>query len=229
MSDLHVIIESGKTLGLEGEELKSFIKEQQDRLRDERAVEREREREKEEQVRVQLERDRERETMAFELKKLELQSKASYLTPGSSRPRGPKIPPFDEAHDDMDSYIKRFEIFAKAQGIDESEWAIHLSASLKGKALDVYVLLPSEKALDYVALKTALLQRYDMTCESFRRKFRNSKPELGESFTHFITRLCSYFRRWIEMTGIEQTYDSLLDFLVCDQFLFLCNADLKTF
>ena len=68
-----------------------------------------------------------------------------------------------------------------------------------------------------------------MTEETFKRKFRSSKPEAAESFVQFVTRLRSYFRRWIDMSGIDKTYDRLFDFMVCDQFLFMCNLDLKTF
>ena len=159
---------------------------------------------------------------------MELASKGGVAL-GPPRSRGPKIPPFDEAHDEMDNYLKRFEVYATAQGIRKEEWAIHLSALLKGKSLDVYALLPTEKALDYDFLKTALLQRYDLSEETFKRKFRSSKPEAGESFVQFVTRLRSYFRRWIDMSGIDKTYDRLFDFMVCDQFLFMCNVDLKTF
>ena len=38
----------------------------------------------------------------------------------------------------------------------KSAWATHLRALLKGKALDVYALLPAEDALDYDKLKLDL-------------------------------------------------------------------------
>ena len=40
-----------------------------------------------------------------------------------------------------------------------------MSALLKGKALDVYVLIPIEEALDYDMLTAALLKRYELTEE----------------------------------------------------------------
>ena len=121
MAETTGIIEAGKALGYEGESLRAYVKGEQDRLRDERAMERERERE---------EREREREAREFELRKMELASKGGVAW-GPPRPRGPKIPPFDEAHDEMDNYLKRFEVYATAQGIRKEEWAIHLSALLK--------------------------------------------------------------------------------------------------
>ena len=225
MAETTGIIEAGKALGYEGESLRAYVKGEQDRLRDERARERETKEREREAREFELREEREREAREFELRKMELGGVAL----GSPRPRGPKIPPFDEAHDEMDNYLKSFEVYATAQGIRKEEWAIHLSALLKGKCLDVYALLMNEKALDYDFLKTALLQRYELTKETFKRKFRPSKPEAGESFVQFVTRLRSYFRRWIDMFGIDKTYDRLFDFMVCDQFLFMCNVDLKTF
>jgi hypothetical protein len=70
-------------------------------------------------------------------------------TQGRVQPRVPKLPVFDEVHDEMDSYLLRFERYSAAQNWDESNWAINLSALLKGKALDVYALTPRTDALDY--------------------------------------------------------------------------------
>ncbi|XP_072164915.1 uncharacterized protein [Diadema setosum] len=60
-----------------------------------------------------------------------------------------------------------------------SSWAINLSALLTGKALDTYARLTDEEAGDYEAVKAALLKRYDLTSEGFRRKLRSAKPEAG--------------------------------------------------
>jgi uncharacterized membrane protein YqiK len=69
----------------------------------------------------------------------------------------PKMPYFDELKDDIDSYLRRFENYATAQKWTAGTWAVNLSALLRGRALDVYSLLPQGQALDYAALKAALL------------------------------------------------------------------------
>lgn len=50
----------------------------------------------------------------------------------------PKIPPFDESRDEMDSYLRRFERYATAQNWERKTWATSLSALLRGRALDAY-------------------------------------------------------------------------------------------
>ena len=115
----------------------------------------------------------------MELLELKLKGGVSILEKSVPKPKGPKIPPFEEGKDEMDSYLHRFEQYALAQSWNKDLWATHLSALLKGKALDVYALLPSDQALDYDALKMALLKRYELTEDGFKRKFRSCRPELG--------------------------------------------------
>jgi len=65
----------------------------------------------------------------------------------SSKLTGPKLPPFDDEKDNMDSYLHRFERYAETQKWSRDDWALHLSALLKGKALDVCSRLPETMCL----------------------------------------------------------------------------------
>ena len=107
----------------------------------------------------------------------------------------PKIPAFDEGKDEMDSYLLRFERYATAQKWKKEDWATSLSALLKGKALDVYALMPVEEALNYDMLKTALLKRYELTEEGFKRWYKKCRPDSGETFQQFTSRMKCYFTR----------------------------------
>ena len=42
-------------------------------------------------------------------------------------------------------------------------------------------------------------------------------------------RMKSYFTRWIDMSGINKTYDGLTDLIPRDQLAFICNRDLELF
>jgi hypothetical protein len=77
--------------------------------------------------------------------------------------RGPKLVSFDETRDDMDSYIHRFEQYARVQGWTKDTWAVYLGALLKGKSLVVYARLPRKEAQEYETLKVALLKRFNKT------------------------------------------------------------------
>ena len=140
-----------------------------------------------------------------------------------------KIPAFNEGKDEMDSYLLRFERYATAQKWEPDTWATGLSALLQGKALDVYALMPKEDALNYDKLKVALLKRYELTEEGFKRKYKKFRPENGETFQQFTTRMKSYFTRWIDMASIEKSYEGLQDLILREQLTFICNRDLELF
>ena len=243
----------GEALGYEGDTLRAFVKDQQAQQRDERNAERQKEKEElENKVKLetaQLEKEKaeallevERQKakneiklkhveLTHELDLLDLKLKSGVSVGGKSvqKPKEPKIPPFEEGKDEMDSYLHRFERYALAQSWNKDLWATHLSALLKGKALDVYALLPSDQALDYYALKMALLKRYELTEDGFKRKFRSCKPALGETFCQFSVRMSSYLTKWIEMASTPKTYEGLFDLMMRDQLLHICNRDLALF
>src|SRR6218665_3901552 len=129
----------------------------------------------------------------------------------------------------MDAYLRRFEKYATIRKWEKQEWAVYLSALLKRRALDVYERMPPEQYDNYEALKNALLKRYEMTEEGFRKRFHNSKPETGESPQQFITRLESYLMRWIELAKVTQDFDGLKALLVKEQYLAVVSRELALF
>ena len=250
--NIEAIIAAGKDLGYTDQGLRDYVKEQQDRLRDERVALREREKEEREAQREKEERQAQREKeerdredkkkqeeraynleierMYQEVKLKEINAKSESTEPGVRMKASiPKLPPFDESRDEMDSYLRRFERYATAQKWDRGTWATSLSALLRGRALDVYALMSLATAQDYDELKAALLRRFDMTEDGFKKKFRSSRPDLAETFTQFTVRLSSYFTRWIEMAKIPKTFDGLFDLILRDQLLHICNQELAIF
>ena len=86
--------------------------------------------------------------------------------------------------------------------------------------------LSEEAAKDYDKVKTALMKRYDLTEDGYRRKFRASKLEVDESLDQFIVRLDRYLLRWLELSITERTFDGLKDLIVKNQFIESCPKDL---
>ncbi|KAK3101283.1 hypothetical protein FSP39_002389 [Pinctada imbricata] len=238
MESLNELIEQGKALGYEDEQLQNFVKDQQALLREERAAKRQQEKEN---LEMKAAFDRERIDQEMKKKQLEHDLELDLLTKKSElksvksedqtlvKPKVPKLPAYDDVRDDMDSYLRRFERYAEVMKWDKAMWATNLSALLKGRALDEYALLPPDQACDYVALKTALLKRFDLTEDGFKRKFRSCRPEGSETFAQYSVRLSSYLQRWIEMSRSTQTFDGLYDLVMREQFLQICNRDLSLF
>ena len=163
-----------------------------------------------------------------ELKKIEAEATSHPWGPKEkiSNPRSPKLPYFDEHTDKMDSYLTRFESYALSNKWDPSMWASYLSALLKGRALEVFVRLSRDDQSDYGQIKEALLTNFDLTERSFRKKFRDCRPEKAETFRQFSGRLASYLDKWLGLAKVEKTYEAVCDFLARDQFLDCCSHEL---
>ena len=138
----------------------------------------------------------------------------------------PKLPPFVDHKDDLDSFLTRFERFGETNGWPREDWPVHLSALLTGRALDCFCRLSTEEANNYESVKMALQRRYNLTEEGYRLKFRQCNPEDGESATMFIVRLRTYLERWVKLSQTEEEFDNLCDLLVREQFMYASPIDL---
>ena len=90
----------------------------------------------------------------------------------------------------------------------------------------MYSHLSEEAAKDYDKVKISLMKRYDLTEDSYRRKFRASKPEVDESLEQFIVRLDRYLLRWLELSNAARDFDGLEDLIIKEQFIDSCPTDL---
>ena len=198
--DLEKLIEIGERMGLKGTFLQAFVNE-----REKQALEREERAQRREEEKIKLQMVWEKAKMMLQLETAEKGAeikkeaderqlnilKANAELSGKEKAEADKstevkalclkLPKFDEEKDDMDAFLERFERFAGSQGWPEEIWAVSLSPLLTGKGLQVYSSRPSDQANDYEELKKAILKRYQLTEEGFRLKFREGKPEKGET------------------------------------------------
>jgi len=178
---------------------------------------------KQEMERLDLQaRLREREARATEKKRRQSEGNEDEVPTGKAVGKIPKMPYFDEERDFMDSYLGRFERFAETQKWKREHWAMYLSALLKGRALDVYSRMPPEHAGDYDRLKDALLKRYLLSADGFKKRFRTAKPEAGETPSQFLTRIDNHLERWIELAKDTKSYEGLKTLIVQEQYLSTC-------
>jgi len=113
-----------------------------------------------------------------------------------------------------------------SQWWNRGEWALYLSTLLKGQALDVYSMLPADRTNDYDKLKSALLKRYQLSADGFKRRFRSAKPESRETSIQFLTQIDNYLQRWIELAKADKTYDGLKTLMVREQYMSICSQEM---
>ena len=92
--------------------------------------------------------------------------------------------------------------------------------------MEVFVRLSRDDQSDYGQIKEVLLTNFDLTERSFRKKFRDCRPEKAETFRQFSGRLASYLDKWLGLAKVEKTYEAVCDFLARDQFLDCCSHEL---
>ena len=78
-------------------------------------------------------------------------------------------------------------------------------------------------------LKAQLLKRFRLTEVGYRKKFKSSNLEQGETPDQFVERLRHYLVKWREMVGYQGTYEDLEDMILCDQYFLTCDKSLQTF
>ena len=250
-AELKELVELAKEAGLEGTELSNFLRDERTRQREREKEEREREEKEREHQREREEKERERhrerekpESDALqreadrrheiELARLRVEDNVLNRSGQAERNIGsmgsvPKLPSFDEKMDDLDAYLYRFEGYATMQGWPKERWASNLSALLKGNALQVFHRMSLDDSGDYELLKIALLNRYRLTDADFRNKFRQAKPQDGESFSQFGIRITGYLHRWIELSETSLSYEGIRDLLIREQTLGVGSAELRVF
>lgn len=204
----------GESLGLIGTELGTFITEQQTIQREERDKERVLEKAKLDQ----------------EYRMAELQANNS-PQPSSVTYKTPKItlPPFEDG-DDISAYLSRFESIARQFQWPDEVYSVQLSSLLKNKrALDIYSTLSDDIRNDYNELKTALMVGFKCTADFYRKQFRSLKACPEDTYTIFVEKLKRFLRFWLKSAEVEESYESLFDFIVEDQVKASCGLDLRTF
>jgi len=140
-----------------------------------------------------------------------------------------KLPPFNEDKDDLDAYLTRFERACAAFEVRPEHRSTQLARLLQGKSLEVYQRLTDRDVENYDVLKAQLLKRFRLTGGGFRKKFKGSKLELGETPDQFVERLRRYLVKWREMAGYKGTYEDLENMILRDQYFLTCDKSLQTF
>ena len=106
-----------------------------------------------------------------------------------------------------------------AHQVDKDCWPQYLAPQLTGQAQLAFAALPVDDSGNYDAIKLAVLQRYDITEEAYRRRFRNAVRGSEETNRELAVRLMDLLGKWLkecnsveevrEYIGIEQFFNTL--------------------
>ena len=95
---------------------------------------------------------------------------------------------------------------------------------MAGKAQQAYTAMSPELATNYVEVKAAILRRYDINAETYRRRFRTAKKKEGEAYLELATRLIDLLKKWMsDCTTVEEIKEKI----VTEQLLNTMPRDLR--
>lgn len=104
-------------------------------------------------------------------------------------------------------------------------WAVRLVPLLTGKARSAYVLMDIKDSENYDKVKTAILEKYEITPETYRRRFRSLKIEPGETPRELYVRLNELFSKWARPE--KSTVKEISETIILEQFLRMVNPELE--
>ena len=218
MSSLEKIVELGKELGYEGQDLADFVKEQQANERDDRAAEREKLIDEKEKL------DKEKEKLELEIKLAQVKQRDRSADSGRSTGDDHHswaawttklIPHFDE--EDVGKFFRSFEKVANQLGWDKENWAVLVQSVFRGRAQLAYSSLNDDDSADYEKVKGAVLNAYEMVPEAYRLKFRKYYKSDKDTYVEFLRSKSLMFEDWLRAAKIE-TFEGLKNAIILEDF-----------
>ena len=91
--------------------------------------------------------------------------------------------------DDMEAYLTTFERMMRLGHVDEDLWTLRLAPQLTGKAQQAYAALNAADTSQYGKMKEAILQRYNISEETYQQRFRNERRKTSETYGELVARL----------------------------------------
>ncbi len=145
-------------------------------------------------------------------------------SPNVTAPREP-MPSFQQG-EDIENYLRRYERLARTWRWPEEEWSYRLVPLLTGQALEVYLAMDEDQAEIYDDLKEALLEKFNISPETYRQRFRSTTVPGGESPTETYHRLKNLYKHWVRPEGHSK--EEIGEAIILEQLLRVLPYDART-
>jgi len=186
--------------------------------------ERQREKERDERAREMRERE-------FEMDMQRAGMRDGSRGPFPARPVKPEVQsllPRMSNDADLIVFFQSYERALLLNDVPKSEWSKFLPANLTAKANKVLAGLTLQDVKDYEVCKRAILAYFQLNEEAYLKKFRSARKTADENYKMFASRLKDCFLYYVESKEID-SFESLADAVICEQFLFALPSDAKQF
>ncbi|KAM4661922.1 uncharacterized protein O3C94_010563 [Discoglossus pictus] len=98
--------------------------------------------------------------------------------------------------EDIDGYLHDFERLCQIHEINAADQVPLLVGKLAGRAAEAYRTMPDEDSRDYQKVKQAILDKYAITLEAYRQRFRESRKTEKDTHMEWAHRLTRAGKGW---------------------------------
>ncbi len=137
----------------------------------------------------------------------------------------PKMPSLQQG-EDIENYLRRFERLARTWRWPEEEWSYCLVPLLTGQALEAYLAMDEEQAEVYDDLKEALLEKFNISPETYHQRFRSTTVPAVELPKETYHRLKNLYKRWVRPE--EHSKEEISEAIILEQLLRVLPYDART-
>ncbi|XP_075782221.1 zinc finger protein with KRAB and SCAN domains 1-like [Pelodiscus sinensis] len=127
---------------------------------------------------------------------------------------------------DIDGFLSSFERACGLQWVPPADWLQELIPALNQEADGVLSQLEDLQPGDYNRVKEALLHKFGLTPEMYRKKFRGVQKGPRETYVDLASHLAQYGRKRVSGVG-AQTAEELLMLVMMEQFYEVCPPKLR--
>ncbi|KAH6932541.1 hypothetical protein HPB50_007180 [Hyalomma asiaticum] len=120
--------------------------------------------------------------------------------------------------EDIALFLVNFERTCARVGFDRATWPQKLLTVLPCEAADTLARLPETDADDYNKIKAALLKKFRLSAEAFRRRFRDAQKTTSETFQEFAFNMKADLVEWLKGEGVYEDRDKVVDLICLEQF-----------
>ena len=86
-------------------------------------------------------------------------------------------------------------------------------------------MLDTQNAEDFECIKTALLSAFQIDADSCKNKFESARLYPSETITQFLVRIRGLWKRWEDISNIDQTYEGLTNEILRAKLFTVLNSN----
>ncbi|KAJ1169867.1 hypothetical protein NDU88_001755 [Pleurodeles waltl] len=135
------------------------------------------------------------------------------------------VPGFKEG-DDIRQWLREYEEALVACRIPEKDWGTVLESYIPEVERDVLLAPEGSDRQGYPHIRKALIEKYGLTHEDYRLRFRGSRKRSHQSWEDFMGNCCKALTGWVEGSRAT-TYQGLFSLILREHMFRCCFSEIR--